>query len=723
MKHDYLHDRYDALHATPMQRRLRQLAPMPVGVVFLPWPGMTEDDARTHFRLMRDLGFTCLKQTMPTPEWPTERTLTLALEEGILPYWYGEAGGDPLTPALLRKLGVPPEVSADEAAAHPAVVAHQHAILRQRIAEDARIARMEARRPESAKAAAQPLPGVVGDVQGHVLAAHLRPRFVRWLRRQYGTVEAVVEAWNLRHVGIWKADRPLWKTWKQIEDGLDDMGINEYRHLRDILRFRAETFVEEYCTSSVRKTHARDARIPCRAGGEMGLFLSFASRGTDMQAIADAMADGGSFYPSIHLAWHFEEVDFEVARPVFMQAQIAADWAKGIWTATWESTGGPQYFSGGKSPFVAETRDRTAGFTVDAGTIAQLMLSYLAAGFKGFGFWAWNHRTAGWEAGEYALLDRNSQPTDRAVRAGQIGKAACRWSRELWAAHKEPLVGVLADWDNEAIWACMAVGGRDHFKTTPVRARIGASRAFIDANVPWEYVTLADLRGGLGPRYRVLYLPAMLALRDDLREVLLAYVQEGGRLVMDMPGAYYDAHGRMLPTAPGSWFETLFGCVLHDFGYARDNQRPGRCGDVAFEGFVADLEPTRATVTLRHDNGQPAVTEARVGRGTAVLLNLPASLSCWKPGAPAMQRLLVRHALGRHKSPYACDGALVYRLAAPGADHYFLINDGPATTVRLRVQGLARPRFEDAVDGETLAPGRPIALEAHGGRWLRLPRP
>ena len=398
-------------------------------------------------------------------------------------------------------------------------------------------------------------------------------------------------------------------------------------------------------------------------------------------------------------------------------------WAKGIWTATWESTGGPQYFSGGKSPFVAETRDRTAGFTVDAGTIAQLMLSYLAAGFKGFGFWAWNHRTAGWEAGEYALLDRNSQPTDRAVRAGQIGKAACRWSRELWAAHKEPLVGVLADWDNEAIWACMAVGGRDHFKTTPVRARIGASRAFIDANVPWEYVTLADLRGGLGPRYRVLYLPAMLALRDDLREVLLAYVQEGGRLVMDMPGAYYDAHGRMLPTAPGSWFETLFGCVLHDFGYARDNQRPGRCGDVAFEGFVADLEPTRATVTLRHDNGQPAVTEARVGRGTAVLLNLPASLSCWKPGAPAMQRLLVRHALGRHKSPYACDGALVYRLAAPGADHYFLINDGPATTVRLRVQGLARPRFEDAVDGETLAPGRPIALEAHGGRWLRLPRP
>jgi beta-galactosidase len=669
---------------------------------------------------MKELGFTCLKQTMPTPEWPTERTLTLALEEGILPYWYGEAGGDPVTPELLRSLELPCTMPQEEALEHPTVVAHQCTILRKRIAEDARTAATPAK-GKGVKAAHQPLPGVVGDVQGHVLLPELRSRFVQWLKRQYGTVSALVEAWNLRHVGIWRADKPLWTTWKQVEAGLDDVGINEYRHLRDVLRFRAEAFVDEYVVAHVRRTHARDPRIPCRAGGEMGLFLSFASRGTDMQAIADAMADGGSFYPSIHLAWHFEEVAFEVARPVFMQAQIAADWAKGIWTATWESTGGPQYFSGGKSPFVSEARDRTAGFTVDAATMTQMMLSYLAAGFKGFGLWSWNYRTAGWEAGEYALLDRNNQPTGRAVRAGQIGQAARRWRRELWAAHKEPLVGVLADWDNEAIWACMSVGGRDHFKTQPVRARIGASRAFMDANVPWEYVTLADLRAGLGPRYRVLYLPAMLALRADLRDLLRTYVQGGGRLVMDMPGAYYDDFGRILTTEPGSWFETTFGTVLHDFGYAQDLHRPGRCGTVAFEGFVAELEPTTAKVLRRHDDGQPAVTEARVGKGTGVLLNLPASLACWKPGAKAMQALLVRHALGPHRSPYTCDGALVYRLASPQADHYFVINDGPATTVRLRVDGVAHPRFEDAVSGERLAAGRPITLGAYGGRWLRLP--
>ncbi|MBD0254433.1 MAG: hypothetical protein ICV83_01840 [Cytophagales bacterium] len=41
----------------------------------------------------------------------------------------------------------------------------------------------------------------------------------------------------------------------------------------------------------------------------------------------------------------------------------------------------------------------------------------------------------------------------------------------------------------------------------------------------------------------------------------------------------------------------------------------------------------------------------------------------------------VRHALGSLAARYTCEGALVYRLAAPQADHYFFSNDGPATAV------------------------------------------
>ncbi|NET37955.1 MAG: family 10 glycosylhydrolase, partial [Cyanothece sp. SIO1E1] len=44
----------------------------------------------------------------------------------------------------------------------------------------------------------------------------------------------------------------------------------------------------------------------------------------------------------------------------------------------------------------------------------------------------------------------------------------------------------LVNWDNEAIWAAVSGPGRTQFKHYPVKARIGISRALINANVPWE---------------------------------------------------------------------------------------------------------------------------------------------------------------------------------------------------------------------------------------------
>jgi hypothetical protein len=40
--HDYQVELYDSLHGSPMQRKVRNLRPMPFGVVFLPWAGIAE---------------------------------------------------------------------------------------------------------------------------------------------------------------------------------------------------------------------------------------------------------------------------------------------------------------------------------------------------------------------------------------------------------------------------------------------------------------------------------------------------------------------------------------------------------------------------------------------------------------------------------------------------------------------------------------------------------
>ena len=396
---------------------------------------------------------------MATPEWPEKEIMRIAIEEGIIPFWYGEGGWEPITPELLGKLAIPHNTPVEEIVKNPKMQEYQKKVLVNQLADWKK-----------------PLGRPVKNYN-HYPDAYLRSDDVdllrAWVKSRYKNIEELATAWNQYEVGI--SAKP-YKTWYDFDkdplvsfisggEEIIPREGHEYGKVRDILRFKADMYIENI-RNNVVSNHPEQ---PVRAGGEMGMFLPFASRGIDMEGIAEVMKERGSFYPSIHLAWHFEESEYEVARCVYMQASLAVDWFKGGWAATWESTGGPQQFSGGKG-WERKGKESTAGFTVNAGTITQLLLSYLAAGFKGVGLWAWNYRRAGWESGEYALLDRQNEPCERTIRAGEIAIAANKYRFELWQAHKEPYVGVFVNWDNEAIWAACAGPNRTHFNHYPVQA-------------------------------------------------------------------------------------------------------------------------------------------------------------------------------------------------------------------------------------------------------------
>lgn len=701
---EFLTKLYDSLHDSPMQQKFRRIAPMPFGVVFLPWKGCTEEDMRQHFRLMKKLGFTNLKQTMDTPEWPAYRTLKIAMEEGIIPFWYGEGGWEDITPELLKKLHLPVDMSIAEAREHPVMQAYQWKVLERQ------------------------LEGMYNkpscdSMYNHQFDAELResdlPLFRKWVKSHYKTIDDLVDAWNQYEVGIQK--KP-YKTWADFDNDpllrptrsgeITFLRGNDYGRIRDVLRFKADMYIENIKKSTALVPPER----PQRAGGEMGLFLPFAARGTDMEGIADVMTDRGAFYPSIHLAWHFEEVDYEVSRCIYMQSSICTDWFKGGWAATFESTGGPQQFSGGKG-WTRKAQESTAGYTVDGGTMTQLLLSYLAGGFKGVGLWAWNARRAGWESGEYALLDRQNEPSDRAIVAGKIAQAANKYRDELWQAHKEPIVGVFINWDNEAIWAAVSEMNRTHFKNYPIQARVGISRALIDANVEWEHVTPSDLRKGLSGRYKVIYLPAQAAINEDLFPIFEEYVRKGGRLVVDAPCAWWNEHGHLLDTGKGSPFEKVFGCSIRDYQYS--NNVPYAIGDYLLKGFFMDLKPTSARVVERTACGRPLMVENHLGKGTAVILANDASFSMKSRGNDFMEKWTVKALLKDYKPTYQCNDAIVYRLSTPRADHYFFINDGPAVKVHFKPIKFTYKRVYDAISGKELPMGAPVAIDAYSGRWLR----
>ncbi len=708
----FLASLYERLHDTPMQRKLRALRPWPNGVVFIQRPGMTHEDIRGHFRLMKQLGFTCLKQCELRAGEDWRAVYHLALDEGLIPFWYDEACFEEPTPGLLKKLGLPTEIAAAELRMNPVWRQRQIGLIRRRID-----------RPTAPQIMVNShetdgLPGTLKRDEFGVPpeAAKL---FTDWLKARYGTVAGLKSAWNFGHTLVRTAG---WKTWAEVRRGVVafvNAEKQDYRRIVDVYRFRADMHLAKI--GRMRDAQAgREPSVPVRAGGEMSLFLPFAARATDMEGIAGQMAVAGSFYPSMHPGWHYEEADFEFTLPTYLQASLAVDWFKGGWAATWESTGGPQQLSGGKAPFVPEARDKIAGFTLDENTIQQLMLTWVGAGFRGFGQWCWNARSFGWEAGEYALLDRNQQPCARTFAAGRIATACTRLRDELWTARKEPLVGVFQDWESDAFWAAVAVGGRDMYKGFPVRARIGAGRALTEANVPWEHVTARNLRAGLADRYAAIYLPAQLAVDAGLLELLCGYVERGGRVVLDAPGAWYGYDGALLPTADGSPFERLFGCRIGDYQFSRANHVVHRVGGHALAGFVLDLQRTRARAVEKFSDGRPAVTEHRLGRGTAVVIGYAAALGCHVSGDAWLQARLVKHVLGKLRSAYACAGAMVYRLAAPTADHYFLINPGgTARRVRLDVRGQRYRRWEDPVAATTLRRGETLALPANGARWVR----
>ena len=702
---EYLNGLYDRLHDSPMQQKLRYIAPVPFGVVFLPWAGCTEQDMRHHFRMMKQLGFTNLKQTMATPEWPEKEIMRIALEEGIIPFWYGEGGWEPITPELLDKLAIPRNTSVEEIVKNPKMQEYQMKVLLNQL-EDWK------------KPSGRQVQNYV-----HYPDAYLRPDdvnlFRAWVKSRYKTIEELTKAWNQYEVGI--TAKP-YKTWDDFdEDPLVSVipegeeiiprEGREYGRVRDILRFKADMYIENI-RNNVVSIHSEQ---PVRAGGEMGMFLPFASRGVDMEGIAEVMKERGSFYPSIHLAWHFEEAEYEVARCVYMQASLAVDWFKGGWAATWESTGGPQQFSGGKG-WERKGKESTAGFTVNAGTITQLLLSYLAAGFKGAGLWAWNYRRAGWESGEYALLNRQNEPCERTIRAGEIAKAADKYRFELWQAHKEPFIGVFVNWDNEAIWAACAGPNRTHFKNYPVQARIGISRALINANLPWEYVTPSDLKSGLAPRYKVIYLPAQVAINEELFPIFEAYVKQGGRLIADAPTAWWDEHGKVLNTGRGSAFEKIFGASIRDFQYS--GNVPRRLKNHYFTGFLMELAPTTATVRERFQTGEPAVTINRLDKGFAVILSPDVSFSLKSPGNDFAEKWVIHYIMEDLPAPFMCKNAIVYRLASPKADHYFIINDDEPKTTFLSFRNFRYKNFTDALTGEKVNPRR-ITLEGFSGRWIR----
>jgi beta-galactosidase len=116
-------------------------------------------------------------------------------------------------------------------------------------------------------------------------------------------------------------------------------------------------------------------------------------------------------------------------------------------------------------------------------------------------------------------------------------------------------------------------------------------------------------------------------------------------------------------------------------------------------------------VLARFADGRPAVIEHRLGRGSAVLLGFDAARMCHRPGRSEVERLLADLATADAPPRWSCDAPMAFRLSAPSADHYFLLNDGPDRTALLRVFDRQYASGEDVLERTPIDTSGTLAIE------------
>ncbi len=704
-----------AMNDSPMQQRLRERKAWYLSAVYFQPGDYDPDMLRRELERMRELGLTAVRFHNADPEevGPGEFDFTRA------DAWMAaaEAAGidviyvpDLTRPseAYLRSRGVEPDafaVDALDGEAMREVLAGWIGPIGSRYADHPSLILWE-------------LLGEPDAGDADLSSEADRRRFGRWLAERYGDIAALDAAWNLYpHAGRRIVDS-FDQAWRLVAgfsveakiSGAHRARVN-YGAARDLLRYQADKMLSR-TRAAVACLREADANHPIAIGSHQ-LMVNQPSLRWDTFGWG-RLAD--QHFSSIHLSWHFEPVAGEVDRPVYLQARLTRDAFKGGWTSAYETTGGPVQYSGGYPN------------AMTPGLMRRLVLSYLAAGNVCAAFWTWNHRPGGWEAGEYGLTSLSGRLTPWAKELGPISEGLRRYVHELWDAQADAPVGVLYDWDTEAILTLEperhdlagvgAFGGGT--RQQHQRALIGAGRAMVNAHVPFEYVATAELAEGIAARYPVLYAPHLRALSGEVIERLANYVRAGGRLVADVQLAFLDPWGKMHPRGEGSAIEGLMGGwvdAIHDTRTARR-----RVGDLELEGFFGDLVVTDARVLARFDDGAPAACEHRLGKGSAVLLAWDAARMCHAPGQPAAERLLVELTTGLHRPRWSCSAPLAFRLRCASADHWLLINDGPARPALLRSHDRTYTAGQDVLTGEQIEVDGTlsVALPAESALWLRM---
>lgn len=466
---------------------------------------------------------------------------------------------------------------------------------------------------------------------------HTQVRFREWLKAKYQTLAALNAAWY-RGFESWEAVQPpRFPTILSYTDYLDWRAFIDDKLAGDL-----KTRVDAVRTADHSHPITSHAAAPALFTSPMDGY----GEPDDWKMAASADFFGTSLYP----------MHSESTRPwsyPMLAAALDFERSAGLSSGKAFWIGELQAGQGATGMRIAEP--------VTAHDVEYWMWQAVAHGAKEIAVYAWYPMNSGFESNGYGLIHLDGTLTDRARGAGHVAEVLSRNASDLLDA--KPVAAQVAVFYDRLSYM---VGGTQPSLSKLGNAErdslLGLHRAFMESQIPVDFVGPRDFAGNALQQYKIVFLPYSVMLRESVAAGIKRYVENGGTAVAEARLGWNDDRGFASAVIPGLGLSQVFGAQEKQI---RPVDKPqilleasGRLPGIAHgqqaagDAFEEDLDPsTGAEVLGRFSSGEPAIVENSFGKGRAIIIGSFMGLAYDRDPSDSTRQLLISLARAAGVSP------------------------------------------------------------------------
>ncbi|MEV0953732.1 beta-galactosidase [Promicromonospora sp. NPDC050249] len=516
---------------------------------------------------------------------------------------------------------------------------------------------------------------------------HAAAAFRRWLRKRYATLDALNDAW---YTAFWSQ---RYDDWEEILPPRTTQYLANPAHAVDFKRFCSDEMLAA-CVEQRDEIRATGSTAP--------VTTNF------MQPTWDHLNqwDWSEQLDLASVDHYLDTTGPDGEAHVAYGADLTRSWGGGPWLLMEQSASG--------------IRDGARQAFKDPGRMLRNSLGYVARGSQGALFFQWRASAGGSETWHSAMVPHVGPESRTFEGVVELGSLLGRLQEIAEPPQDGPVVeaDVAILWDANGRWSLQTphLPNDDLDYTAEVRA---THRALWRAGVAVDFVR----PGADAARYRVLFVPTLMAMDSGTVEWLTRYVEAGGHLVVGRFTGIADEHQRVVSGGYPGRLRDLLGVRVTEHHPLDPAETQELSDGSTVDQWTERMDPPAAEVLATYKQGAlaglPAVTRRRVGDGSATYVSARMVQESWDAFVAAR---LTEYGVGPVVPEAVGTGLEAIRRHGAAGAYLFLLHHGDRP---VRITGPGHDLVTDApTDTGIVVPvgGYAVIRETPDAKWSVTPQ-